>query len=312
MAKFKPMLAATIENEGQIQYPLFASPKIDGIRALATAQGLISRSLKSLPNQHLQQAYLEVIQDYPEYIGCDLEVTRWKSPIHPGNDYNSVQSAVMTADVKSDWCLNIFDYYLEPDVHFQSRYQQLRATIKRDLLLQKVGTTNHNILVNLVTQKLITTYQELLEEESKWLEAGYEGLMVRSIDGPYKYGRSTIRQFYLAKLKRFLDSEAVIVGFEEQLKNNNPQAKDNLGNSKRSSHKANKVGKNTLGALIATHPTFGQIQIGSGFDDVLRKQIWNNQESYLGQTVKFKYFPIGMKDKPRFPIFLGFRSDIDL
>jgi DNA ligase-1 len=31
----------------------------------------------------------------------------------------------------------------------------------------------------------------------------------------------------------------------------------------------------------------------------------------IGKLVKYKYFAIGVKDAPRHPVFLGFRSKLD-
>lgn len=307
-SKFKPMLAATIEHEGQLKFPLYASPKIDGIRALATAQGLLSRTLKPLPNQLLQQTYLDIILACPELIGTDLEVTIKPNP-GEGNSYNEVQSAVMSADIKSEFALNIFDIYSYPDFVYSKRYQILRSTIKQDLTLY---SGPHNFWVKLVPQVIVNSMAHLLEYEQYQLSLGYEGVMVRVPNSPYKYGRSTVRQLYLGKVKQFKDDEAIVVGFEEQMANNNKPTQNALGYQERSHHQANKVGKNTLGALIATHPTFGQISIGTGFNDVIRKLIWDNQDTYLGKLVKFKYFEVGIKDKPRFPVFISFRDGIDL
>jgi DNA ligase-1 len=91
---------------------------------------------------------------------------------------------------------------------------------------------------------------------------------------------------------------------------------NNLGYSERTSHKENLVPMNTLGALTASGK-FGdgakyKIRIGTGFSSELRKEIWENREKYLGKLVKFKYFPGGVKEAPRFPVFLGFREQFDI
>lgn len=140
---------------------------------------------------------------------------------------------------------------------------------------------------------------------------GYEGVMLRAPEGPYKQGRSTAKEGYLLKLKRFEDAEATIVGFEERMHNANEATKDERGYTKRSSHQENKVGTGTLGALIVRGVTaFEGIEfnIGTGFDDEQRQDFWANREAMLGETVKFKFFEVGVKDAPRHPVFLGFRS----
>ena len=52
--------------------------------------------------------------------------------------------------------------------------------------------------------------------------------------------------------------------------------------------------------------------VGSGFTDAQRLDFWRNAESLIGKVIKYKSFTVGVKDKPRFPIFLGFRHKDDL
>jgi DNA ligase-1 len=144
------------------------------------------------------------------------------------------------------------------------------------------------------------------------LDAGHEGVMVRDPFGGYKYGRATLKQGWLTKVKPFEDAEATIIGFEEQMRNGNEATTDNLGHTERSSHKANLVPKGTLGALVVESEKFGQFNIGTGFDDAFRAEVWANRAYYQGKLVTFRYQAIGTKDKPRIPSFKGIRNPSDL
>ena len=149
--------------------------------------------------------------------------------------------------------------------------------------------------------------------EKKCLEAGFEGVMVRKGDGPYKFGRSTSKEGYLLKWKRFTDSEAEVQGFVEQTHNANEKEKDALGNSKRSQHKENLIPVGTLGALLVCDvKTKIEFSIGTGFNGADRAYIWSLREKFIGHIVKYKYQEIGVKGKPRFPVFLGFRDKDDM
>jgi DNA ligase-1 len=69
-----------------------------------------------------------------------------------------------------------------------------------------------------------------------------------------------------------------------------------------------------LGALVVEYESM-TFKIGTGFDDKLRKEVWENRDKYLGKLVKFKYQEIGVKDLPRFPSyleFIGYRDEDDL
>ena len=53
---FKPMLAATVSDE-PLSYPLLASVKLDGVRALVVDGVVMGRSLKPIPNKHVQRLF---------------------------------------------------------------------------------------------------------------------------------------------------------------------------------------------------------------------------------------------------------------
>ena len=71
------------------------------------------------------------------------------------------------------------------------------------------------------------------------------------------------------------------------------------------------VPTNTLGSLVLKYndTTFS---CGTGFDDKLRKEIWDNKELYLGKLASIRYMSVGSKDLPRIPSFIGFRHAEDI
>lgn len=280
--QIKPMLAATVEDIESLPYPLYVSPKLDGIRCLILNSIPVSRKLKPIPNLHMRE-----LLSKPEFEGFDGELI-------VGN-FQETTSAVMTHHGEPNFKYFIFDRVIEG--WYFKRYLGQIAMLPYPYI-------DH------VSQSFVENPKELESYEEYVLSQGYEGVMLRRADGldTYKYGRSTLNQAYLLKLKRFTDAEAEIIGFEERMHNENESEKDNLGYTKRSSSKEGKVPANTLGAFIVRSNTFGVFTLGSGLDDVLRKEIWNNQNNYLSKILKFKYQKHGTVDKPRFPIFLGFRE----
>ncbi len=68
-----------------------------------------------------------------------------------------------------------------------------------------------------------------------------------------------------------------------------------------------------LGALAVRDVLSGvEFEIGTGFSEALRQKIWSQQDRYRSQLVKYKRFDPGTKDKPRHPVFLGFRHPDDM
>lgn len=292
---FKPLLAVAYDPD-KIQYPVYASPKLDGIRTLCMDNTALSRNLKPIPNRHvcsLFEAYSEVLQGYDgELLLSDM--TR---------PFNEVSSAIMSREGYPDFVYVVFDNFNNPHMSYQGRFLEL-------------DKSNLPSWVKVIPSVLIETADALVKFEATSIEKGYEGVMIRRADGAdyYKHGRSTVNDGVLLKVKQFADAEAVVVGFMERLHNGNEAVKNILGHTERSSHKDNMVPMDTLGALVVESEEFGQFQIGTGFDNATRQTIWDNREKYMGMFVKFKHQPAGAKDggTVRFPVFLGFRHPDDM
>lgn len=294
-----PLLAATLTDDDLegLRYPLLGSPKVDGIRFMKPrGEPAMSRSWKPLPNRNLQG----LCASLPELDFCDGEVIVGNDPAAEGL-FNRTQSAVMTASDEQPLSLCIFDHFFNPELGFVNRTALAAEAVKL------IG----RIQVQYVPHTTLWNAEEVRAFETECIEAGYEGAMFNDPNAPYKNGRSTLKQGILMKLKRFSDDEAIIIGFEELERNQNQATKDSFGLQKRSSHRSGKIGGNTLGKFILEHKSYGQFSCGSGLDDATRDQVWQNKEAYLGKIVTFKYQAHGTKDKPRTPIFKGFRPEVE-
>ena len=169
--------------------------------------------------------------------------------------------------------------------------------------LESLAAGHPNLPVDVLEQIVINDEEALLKYEASALAKGFEGLILRDPDGLYKCGRSTIKDQGLLKLKRFEDSEAEIIGVEEEMFNGNEAETNELGRTKRSTAKAGLVGKGTMGAIVVRDLVSKvEFNIGTGFDAEDRKKDWP-----IGTVVKYKFFPVGVKDKPRHPVYLGVR-----
>lgn len=282
MTLLKPMRAATLDDLSKLHFPVFVSPKLDGIRC-NIQQGIpLSKKLKPIPNLHVQRK-LSVLPD-----GLDGEL------MVPGEDFNGVQSAIMSREGKPRFEYHLFDYIGTGP--FSQRREHLRGDWPR--------------FVKIVPQRLVRSLEEVRIMEQRFLDQGYEGLMARSKHGIYKHGKCTQREHILFKLKRFLDAEAKVIGFEEEYENLNAQFLDELGRAKRSSHKENKRPKGTLGALIAQDlDTRVEFRVGTGLTAAQRKEIWENQTKYKGAVFTYKYQGLSRYGVPRTISFKGWRRD---
>ena len=114
-------------------------------------------------------------------------------------------------------------------------------------------------------------------------------------------------------MKRFMDSEAIIINVTPLFRNTNEAKTDALGYTERSTCKENMVQDNLLGSItVKDLYTDIEFSIGSGFDAQARTELWQRKDTLIGKIVKYKHFPVGEKDKPRFPVFIGFRVKEDM
>ena len=70
--------------------------------------------------------------------------------------------------------------------------------------------------------------------------------------------------------------------------------------------------KGTFGAFVVKYKN-NTVNVGSGFDDETRKQIWEDKDNLIGRIIEVKYKEIS-KDKKtgleslQFPIYVGLRE----
>lgn len=272
-----PMLAATIRTEDDVpKFPLLATPKVDGVRALMIGGRLVSRTLKPVPNRRIR-AILERL--LPE--GADGE-------IYCGDLYTTT-STVMSFDAGGNFKFFWFDWAYDVNVPYKRRVLLIDTYMA-------VHETDSNYVLPLMP-RAIHCLDELYTYEKQILDQGFEGLMLRVPNGKYKSGRSTIKEGLLVKLKRFTDSEAIIIGTEELVH--------------RAGLQTGEAG-DTLGAIVAEAPDGTVFRIGTGYTADQRLALWANRDIIVGKAVKYKYAEKGSKDRPRCPVFLGIRHEDDM
>lgn len=289
----KPMLAAQADL-AKLKYPIIASPKLDGVRCLIIDGVAVSRNLKPIPNSFVQRLFGRA-----ELNGLDGELIVGED-CGPGV-FQRTTSGVMSEDGEPAVWFHVFDDFRWGGDPFKERFKAAKKRVKASIKTEMVDHIN------------IMNEEALLKHESLMLAEGYEGIMIRDPNGKYKQGRSTVNEGGLLKLKRFIDSEAEVIDFAPLMHNANEVKTNELGQKERSSHKAGKVALELLGSLSVRDLKSGvEFELGTGFDHDQRRLLWVGRKQLKGRLVKYKSQPVGVKEKPRFPVFLGFRDRRDL
>ena len=284
------MLACSkIPDLNSISYPKYASIKLDGIRCIIKDGKCLSRSLKPIPNIHVQRTLYD---SGLEGLDGELMVK---------GDFNSVQSAVMSVYGEPDFTYHVFDYVDTTRV-FEKRF---------DTVINKVLGTRLGGIVRIHEQIIVNNPDEANAAYSRALELGQEGLILKSINGMYKYGRATMREETMLKLKPKHTDEGLVIGYSELMHNDNDQYTNEVGSSVRSSCQSGQVPGNVLGALTLKFNDV-VLSVGSGFDDHQRQSLWSCKEELIGKLVTFEHLGLSSYNVPRCPIFKSFRDIRDL
>lgn len=292
-----PMRAAKLDFT-KLKYPYFAQFKLDGIRAIVKDGVVYSRTMKPIRSRQVQNLFGRI-----EFDGFDGELIVGDPTSK--DCYQKTNSSVMSFDKPSEdlrYC--VFDNWA---FNYQNYTIRLAKVINR---LDKMKDVKG---IYPVDSFFINNFVELENLITTAKSQGHEGIILRSLDGHYKYGRCTKSEDYMLKFKFHEDSECKIVGFTPLFTNINPPEMDSHGHTIRSKATEGLVRTESLGAFVCLDLKTGvKFSIGTGLDETLREEVWHNQEKYLGQYIKYRSQISGKKAAPRCPVFLGFRDKIDL
>lgn len=305
----RPMLASDVELS-KIKYPVICMPKIDGVRAVNPYGNICARSFKPFRNTKINELY-----NNHDFIGFDGEFV-------VGSPTDKDCCRITTSNVSSvdgecpDWYL--FDY-VTPESYKRPYYSRLR------MLANKLNEFNDKYpFLHIVEYEFINDEKSFLKYEEDVLSKGYEGVIIRDITAPYKFGRSTVKEHGLLKFKRFSDEEAVVEAVSEAYENKNEAYTNMIGLTERATLKENKVPKGAVGAFLCS--TLKDIvvngeKIKKGTRIIVsagkltkeeREYFFKNKNEVIGRVIKFKYFSKGVKDTFRFPTFQSFRDKEDM
>lgn len=274
----------------ELKYPQIASTKLDGIRCVIKGGVPLSNSLKVIPNESVQ-AWAKKHEDVLEGLDGELMVN---------GDFNDVQSVIMSRYGGSNWTFHAFDFWCKPNMPFAARVEALRYYDELDHIPQ----------LEVLTHTLVYTPEALQQLWDKAVADGNEGIITRRPDSPYKYGRSTLLQGWMIKLKGWQDAEAEIIDYYELMRNENDAFTGELGQTKRSREQAGLVPAGTLGGVtVKWNGVTFNIGGGPGFTTALRQQLWDRRETLKGERVTFKHFGLSKDGVPRHPNWKGLRYD---
>ena len=273
---FEPMLAKKWEDEkSRVRLPVYSQPKLDGIRCIATYEGLWSRNGKPILSvPHIIEALKPIFDVNPTLI-LDGELYADKL----ANDFNKIISLVRkTKPTKEDLVesAKVIEYHIydiptsawggKPslNMNFSARFIEGQKQIQLPSCCKWVETIkiSPNHMDNNKDFDIMLQY-------SDYISRGYEGQMIR-IDGPYENKRSR----FLLKQKEFEEAEFIIQGVIE--------GKGNL---------AGKVGKLVFDTFDAA--------VNAPWEEL--EALWKAKDTLIGKEATVRYFKETGDGSLRFP-----------
>ena len=197
-----PMLAATYK--GNLKFPVFSQPKLDGIRALITKEGAFTRELQ--PHFNVEHILAELKPLFDAHPGLILDGELYNHDLK--DNFNKICQLVRKQTVTLAQAAEIkrlvqFHVYDVPS----GRGFDLRLM---DMVSTWEFTTTKTVRV---VETQIAHNQERLDElYGDYTSQGYEGQMVRLPGVPYEFDT---RAKQLLKRKEFETSEFELLDVEE-------------------------------------------------------------------------------------------------
>ncbi len=268
-----PMLAHNFDKQGhKIEWPAFVQPKLDGHRCVAVVENgkctLWSRSQK--PITSMPHIVAEIESNNPGNIVLDGELYN-----HDYRDrFEDLTRLIRPPDPRPG--KENVQYHVYDVIDLNDQTQRI-GRIRR---VEHLGSWNY---VHFVETKVADDEGELNDFFLEWEEAGYEGAILRNVDGAYTHKRS----YDLQKVKNFNDSEFEVVDVE-------------AGRGKMS-NKAIFVCKADNGMAF-------NVKLVGALEDL--ESYLDDKDYWIGKQLTVKYQGLSTYGIPRFPVGLRFRDEI--
>ncbi|RUW57133.1 hypothetical protein [Mesorhizobium sp. M8A.F.Ca.ET.021.01.1.1] len=221
----QPMLAQEYDKlKKPLTFPVFAQPKLDGIRAIITIDGANSREGQPIESiDHILEQLAPVFAKYPELV-LDGELYNHEFK----DDFNSLSSVIRKgfkldkkalkagiSEEKQREALaqrqrDLIQFHVYDIVAPEKKFPE-RLRMLEDLFRFSALGADEACPIKIVTTIEVHNQEQLDNLLIYWLENGYEGEMVRLPDFGYEHTRSKS----LLKRKDFETKEFKLLRIEE-------------------------------------------------------------------------------------------------
>lgn len=287
--EFDLMLANVWEGE-DLQYPVIAEPKLDGLRIVVVFKNGVGHAFSRGAKEYES---LDFIVEALRTLGPQGDITGdcvFDGEVYCTSGWNETISLVkthpenLTAEKKQALRQRL-SYYVFDWVDGKLGQSKEPLVVRRARTENFVKAMNHPN-VKYIQGEMVNDKEELMEAYEAFLQMGFEGMMIKKLDGLYVQERSD----NWLKFKPEQDEDVEIL---ELIEGKSP----------------NTIGK--LGQVKVRTKDNVQFYVGSGFSFSQREQFWKNRDTLVGTIIEIKCQKDSGQNvaKARFPIFKRLRED---
>lgn len=274
----------------RVNYPVYVEPKLDGLRCIA---------MKANGNVVLFTRNGSIIDTVP-LINDALEKADYDNAVLDGEimgaDWSESVSVVMSIKNKKDASnvkFHVFDCVSIDE--WQKSESKTPFIERRNSAVRIVDLIGRKDVVDIVPSTSVSSDAQLITAYQQALNDSYEGIMLKDSGAFYTFKRSDS----VLKMKPTMTFEGVIVGTY-------------------TGHRGSKR-EGIFSGFNVVFPNGIVTRVGNGYGDKLLSMIQLNPDEYVGKIVEVEGQPdpatkIGytVDGKIRFPVFIRFRSDVDV
>ena len=271
--KYYPMLAHRYnEKKGDIKFPCFVQPKLDGVRCVVVGNKLYSRNGNRFPVLPHIENELKLYNKNNLILDGELftDDINFEKIVGLVKKYKKSEE-----DEKNSLkiYLNVFDY-IDSKLPFNKRLINLNQFFEKNKNMKYIKQVKTE---ECPQEKNI---EEFLE---KYTKEKYEGLIIRNKSGLYE---ENTRSVHLQKLKKFIDEEFEIIDYTT------PDQGKEVGC-------VIWICKTKEGKQFSVRPS-GNYQE--------RKKLYREAKKYIGKMLTVRYQELTNGHVPRFPVGVTIRD----
>jgi DNA ligase-1 len=286
---------------------MMASYKLDGMRCIFKNGEMLSRQFKPIINKQLNERF-EPLKKMSLERG---EIYDGELYSHELN-FQEIMHYCRTDDLGDEPLPESINFYCfdwlygtDPEA-----YPNMTASMRYESIEEMSGMNIPHFIG--LEQRIVSTPEQVKQMFEEAIAAGFEGLILKTPESKYKFGRISIASGTAYKFKPYQTFDSKIIGVEQatEVDPTVERKVGELGYHKTSRKKGDRIPIEKASAFRVLYDG-KEVKVSLAMTDEEKEKVWREKDSYTGKYIEYKAMLVGSKDLPRHPVFTRFREDKD-